>query len=165
GASIDVGTDGAQTSRTLLVWDLSSIVPSNAIVQSAKLGLYLQGETTTTPLNVGVHHVTTPWTVSATWNEADTGIAWSTPGGDFVAAPDATATVGGTPAVPATWDVTNLVQGRANGSIVNDGMILEASDGTNVLQFATTSAPQTSQMPYLDVTYDEIGRASCRERV
>src|SRR5207302_1486582 len=85
GASIDVGTDGTQTSRTLLVWDLSSIVPSNAIVQSAKLGLYLQGETTTTPLNVGVHHVTTPWTVSATWNEADTGIAWSTPGGDFVA--------------------------------------------------------------------------------
>src|SRR2546423_1281447 len=95
GASIDVGTDGAQTSRSLLVWDLSSIVPANAIVQSAALGLYLQDESTTSPLSVAVHHVTTPWTVSATWNESDTGSAWGTPGGDFVAAPDATTTVGG----------------------------------------------------------------------
>ena len=153
GSSIDVGNDGTQTSRTLLVWDLSSIVPSNAIVQSAALGLYVQDESTTTPLSVGVHHATTPWTVSATWNEADTGIAWGTPGGDFAAAPDATATVGGTTGVTATWDLTSLVQGWADGSVANDGMILEGSGGTNVLHFATTSAP-TSQMPYLDVTYD-----------
>ncbi|MFL5928845.1 MAG: DNRLRE domain-containing protein [Gaiellaceae bacterium] len=153
GSSVDVGTDGAQTSRTLLVWDLSSIVPANATVQSATLGLYLQGESTTSPLSVGVHHATAPWTVSATWNEADTGIAWGTPGGDFVASPDATATVGGATGVTATWDLKSLVQGWADGSVANDGMILEGSGGTNVLHFATTSAP-TSQMPYLDVTYD-----------
>jgi hypothetical protein len=153
GSSIDVGADGARTSRTLLVWDLSSIVPSNAIVQSATLGLYLQAESTTSPLSVGVHQVTAPWTVSATWDEADTGLAWGTAGGDFVATPDATATVGGTTGVTATWDLRSLVQGWADGSIANDGMILEGSGGTNVLHFATTSAP-TSQMPYLDVTYD-----------
>jgi hypothetical protein len=154
GSSIDVGNDGAQTSRSLLVWDLSSIIPSNAMVQSATLGLYLQDEATTTPLTVGVHHVTTPWTVSATWNESDTGVPWSLPGGDFVAAPDASATVGGATGVSATWNLTQLVQGWTNGSIANDGMLLDAAGGTNVLHFATTSAPQTSQMPYLDVTYD-----------
>lgn len=154
GSSIDVGTDGAQTSRTLLVWDVSSTIPANATVQNATLGLYLQDESTTTPLSVGVHRATTPWTVSATWNEADTGVPWSAPGGDFIATPDATATVGGVSGVTATWDLTSLVQGWADGSITNDGMILDASGGTNLLHFATTSAPQTSQMPYLDVTYD-----------
>ena len=28
GSSIDVGTDGTQTSRTLLVWDVSSTIPA-----------------------------------------------------------------------------------------------------------------------------------------
>jgi hypothetical protein len=153
GSSVDVGTDGIQTSRTLLVWDLSSIVPASATVQSAALGLYLQDESTTSPLSVAVHHVTTPWTVSATWNESDTSSAWGTPGGDFDAAPDATTTVGGATGMTATWDLKTLVQGWADGSIANDGMILQGSGGTNVLHFATTSAP-TSQMPYLDVTYD-----------
>jgi hypothetical protein len=154
GSSIDVGNDGTQTSRALLVWDLSSIVPSNATVQSATLGLYLQDEANATPLTVGVHRVTSPWTVSATWNERDTGIAWTVQGGDFAAAPDGSATVGGSSGVPATWNLTALVQGWADGSIPNDGILLEGGSGTNVLHFATTSAPQTSQMPYLDVTYD-----------
>jgi hypothetical protein len=153
GSSIDVGNDGTLTSRTLLVWDLSSIVPPNAIVQSATLGLYLQDEANGTPLSVGVHRVTTPWTVSTNWNEADTGVPWTSTGGDFAAAPDATTTVGGSTGVGATWNLTALVQGWVNGSVVNDGMLLEGAGGTNVLHFATTSAPQTSQMPYLDVTY------------
>ena len=154
GSSIDVGTDGTQMSRSLLVWDLSSIVPSNAIVQSATLGLYLQDEANATPLSVDVRRVTTPWTVSATWNESDTGVVWSSPGGDFAATPDATTTVGGTAGVSATWPLTSLVQGWVNGSLANDGLLLGAAGGANVLHFATTSAPQTSQMPYLDVTYD-----------
>ncbi|HEX4679922.1 MAG TPA: DNRLRE domain-containing protein [Gaiellaceae bacterium] len=154
GSSIDVGNDGTQASRTLLVWDLSSIVPSNATVQSATLGLYLQDEANGTPLNVGVHRVTTPWTVSTTWNEADTGFPWTSPGGDFAAAPDATTTVGGSTGVGATWNLTALVQGWVNGSVANDGLLLDGTGGTNVLHFATTSAPQTSEMPYLEVTYD-----------
>jgi hypothetical protein len=153
GSSVDVGSDGTQSSRTLLVWDLS-FLPANTLVQNATLGLYLQGESTTTPLGVAVHRVTTPWTVSATWNDADTGFPWSTPGGDFDAAPDASATVGGTTGVTSTWDVTALARRWVDGSVANDGMLLDAAGGTNVLQFATTSAPQTSQMPYLDVTYD-----------
>jgi hypothetical protein len=153
GSSIDAGNDGTQTSRTLLIWDLSAIIPSNATIQNATLGLYLQDETNTMPLSVGVHHVTSPWTVSTTWNEADTGVPWNAPGGDFAAASDATATVGGTSGVSSTWDLTNLVQSWVNGSVTNDGMLLDATGGTNVLHFATTSAP-TSEMPYLQVTYD-----------
>src|SRR4051794_6057218 len=153
GGGIDVGTDGTQSSRTLLVWDLS-FLPSNTIVQSATLGLYVQGESTTAPLSVAVHRVTTPWTVSTTWSEADTGLPWAAPGGDFVAAPDATTTVGGATGVTAMWHLTNLVQQWVSGSTANDGMLLDGNGGTNVLDFATTSAPQTSQMPYLDVTYD-----------
>jgi len=153
GASVDVGSDGAETSRTLLTWDLS-FLPQNTIVQSATLGLYVEGESTSAPLAVAVHRATTPWSAVTTWNEADSGVPWQTAGGDFVAAPEATTTVGGATGVTANWDVTNLVQGWVDGSVVNDGMLLDATGGPNVVQFATTIAPQTSQMPFLDVTYD-----------
>lgn len=152
GSTIDVGTDGTQTSHGLLVWDLSWL-PPNTIVQSATLGLYVQDEANATPTTVDVHRVTSPWTVSTTWNEADTGVPWTTPGGDF-GATDATASVGGATGVTATWDVTALAQHWVDGSVANDGLLLAAPSGGNVLHFATSSAAQTSQMPYLDVTYD-----------
>jgi hypothetical protein len=154
GSSVDVGGDGTQTSRTLLVWDVSWALPSNAIVQDAELGLYLQDEATTTPIAVDVNQVTTPWTAATTWNAADTGSPWTTAGGDFAAPAAATATVGGSTGVTTTWNLTQLVQGWANGSIPNDGMLLTSSPAANVLHFATTSAPQTSEMPYLQVVYD-----------
>ena len=78
--------------RGLIKFDLTGI-PAGSTITSAKLCLYSSSEAIVTGDTgyYGAYRVTTAWTESgSTWNSSDTGVPWTSPGGDFEATPDAT---------------------------------------------------------------------------
>jgi RHS repeat-associated protein len=164
GNYLDVGYDGKQPYRTLLQFDLSS-VPSNAVILSSDLGMYLASESTTTATSVSLYQLTQAWTTGANWNTYDGVHPWTTPGGVFNGSPVYTvANVGAAGSIYTVynWYLTALTAAWVNGSVPNDGVVLrETSENVkNVLQFALTSS-QACQAgacvaidpPVLAVTY------------
>jgi hypothetical protein len=88
-------TSGARPQRPILKFDLSSI-PAGSPVVSATMGLYLTQGSGSSVLT-DVHRVTASWAHdSTTWNERQTGVSWTTPGGDYDPTPSATTSVGPT---------------------------------------------------------------------
>jgi adhesin/invasin len=107
-----------------------------------------------------VHRVTRNWVeAQATWDEADSnlGIAWTTPGGDFVATPTASTTTGTVSGVWLSWDVTADVSAWYNGTASNYGILIKdntESSATNYeAQLATRENATTANRPKLVVAY------------
>src|SRR5207302_767104 len=63
-----VGSDGTQSIRGLLNFQLDTALPSGSVVDNAQLVLYLESESSTAPASVSVYGVTDPWN-DATWNQ------------------------------------------------------------------------------------------------
>ncbi|MFA5896617.1 MAG: DNRLRE domain-containing protein [Thermoplasmata archaeon] len=61
-----------------------------------------------------------------TWRSRDGGFLWASPGSDYEGLPAATATTGAGGWL--SWNVTDLVQSWANGSLPNAGVLLKAAD-------------------------------------
>ncbi len=112
--------------RSLLQFNLAS-VPTTATVQLATLYLYLYSSSGATNDAVQAHRVTqvNGWTeTGANWNEYDGSRRWGTAGGDY------DATVEGAFIADAVgWKsmtIASLVQRWVNGSVVNNGLLLES---------------------------------------
>lgn len=156
GTSLNVGFDGTKASRALAQFDLGTI-PANAAVLNAQIGLY---RTTTDPTTsqLGLYAVTRSWTTGATWNKYDGTNAWTTAGGDFAATAAYTDTVfGGAPGWE-NWYPTALVQGWANGTTANRGFLVKQTTegGTDVAQFASSHATDSTKWPVLTVSYQPM---------
>jgi RHS repeat-associated protein len=156
GSTLDVGWDGSKASRALLYWDIGSAIPDarDAIVLNAKLSMHLNSKTTSNTAPVTVHRVTNEWFTDATWNKRDGlfNINWTTPGGDFEAAPAGrVASVGGSLGWQH-WYPTNLVQDWLDGSAANHGVLIkqENENVNNVLRFGSSL---DSNYPQLRITY------------
>src|SRR3954454_7333135 len=147
--SLDVGNgggpDGKDPRRTYLKFDTSS-VPKTATVLYAELGLY-DDDGSARP--VDVHRLTRASTSSRTWNTYDGTNAWTTPGGDISASPDATNPSVGGGAGWYKWYPSELAQGGGNGSIANNGMLLKSTTTFVNDALHSRATEQTGYEPYL----------------
>lgn len=156
-STLNAGFDGAKRSRSLLYFNIAAYLPPQAQVLDAELGLYLGAKTSSAPTSIGVHGLTRTWVggvTGATWNKSSAGSVWSTPGGDFLAAPSATANTG-TSLGWVTWNPTELVRQWVASSTTNHGMLLKATNEATVNRLAFDSTyTKYKTPPYLAVTYE-----------
>jgi hypothetical protein len=105
---------GAQ--RVVLYETKLPSIPANATVLSASLTLRLR---TSADVGIRAHRVTAPWTeATATWNSAASSY-------DPAVAAATTTGVAGSAAAPVSFDLTALAQGWVDGSLANDGVLIE----------------------------------------
>lgn len=143
---------GFNAMRPLLSFDLS-LIPAGAHIQAASLGLYLE-QSSGDPFSVDVHRVSASWLEdSASWDERQSGTAWSTAGGDFDPVPVTTGVVGPATDLFYALDVTNLVEGWVTDMHANDGLILVVPQGTLQNGFASSDSATAANRPKLTVTY------------
>ncbi len=88
---ISVGRDSeGQLQRTALEYDIAGALPSGAVIESAEIKLtvgFAWGSAQSDDPTIEVHRLLSDFNeAQADWNNASTGNAWSTPGGDFDAA-------------------------------------------------------------------------------
>lgn len=148
-------------SAALLRFDLS-IVPVNATVTRAVLGLYALERTGSQAMTVGAYEAYRPWAAAqATWNQATAGMRWGTPGANDTSsdrAPDPerdNAIV----AVPQWYefDLTHLVQKWVRDPSVNHGLIFKAFGDPASVRFVTAEHGGTDIHPRLIIEYTVPG--------
>jgi len=147
GTTDAMGFDGTNVDRGLYTFNVQTccdhIVP-NANILDAELDLTLASSTSATAVPVTVYPITQAWTSNATWNNADTGVAWTTAGGTIGAALSTTS-VGPTTGNYAWFGLTQTVQNWVNGSTANYGfMIKETNEPTTETYTPEFSAEQLS---------------------
>ena len=122
--------------RGLYKFDLSSL-PASAIITSGTLYLYrILGFGSG---NVNVHRLTSDWTegsatcvgidgVVSNWTQRANSTNWSSAGGDYNSAIEATKNVPVTTYTTNSWDIQSLIQGWVNGTYPNYGLIVKQAD-------------------------------------
>ncbi len=134
--------------ESYIKFDLSSI-PSNAIIESAKLSpkLYGQSGTSATDANVyGAYRITSSWIETTTWPDKPSASATSE------------STVNLQPATNGNWYdwlLTDMVQGWVNGSYTNYGVKIQALSptSTNYRYFYSSNYGTVDYRPKLEITY------------
>lgn len=144
-------TQPGDSYRSLLKFDLSNLPPASTI-NSAYLNLYMyRNETSAAGEYIAVYRLLNDWSQqTVTWNnqppfspspfspiwDADIYINSSTPLG------------------PISADITELVKGWYNGSIVNNGLILVGDELQNgLVGFYSTNHPFSTMWPQLTVNF------------
>jgi hypothetical protein len=162
--------------RTLLRFNVAGALPAGSYVLSASLTLNVSRSLFGTPLPVGMHRALADWGEGAsvapglegsgglampgdaTWlHTFFPGSFWSTPGGDFLPAPSASAlmpTLG-----PATWSSTSLlvadVQSFLDQPATNYGWVLKSDElfPGEVRRFDSRENLTPANRPALSITY------------
>jgi hypothetical protein len=168
-------TAGDSTRRGLLAFDLSSI-PAGSTVTGVTLRLTCT-RTTAGPADTTLHRMLADWgegasnagsmggggtlaeAGDATWTLrffGDPSSAWATPGGDFLAAPSVTQSVGGSGNYTfASAGMVADVQAWLNSPGSNFGWLVRGNEqaGHTAKRFATREYPAQNAWPLLTVTY------------
>jgi len=140
---ISVKNTGGVRDGALLRFDLSAI-PRGASITSAKMTLTLVQDG---GVRARVHRISSPW--------AERTVTWNGIHGAFKLVPEAT--LPGTKT--ASVELQTLVQGWANGTIENNGVLVEREpSGSNVF---ASSEGVSSARPSLNVCYQMITTPSC----
>jgi hypothetical protein len=133
-----------QANQGLVKWDLSGI-PTNATISSVTMDLFIHNLTGGW---VNLYAVTQSWVESqATWNNRQTGTAWTTPGGTL-GAKVGTAGLWTTgwqsidPSYSGMFNFNGLVQGWVNGTVANNGIAFNVDPSST--QFWFGAADQNS---------------------
>ncbi|HUW85235.1 MAG TPA: DNRLRE domain-containing protein, partial [Phycisphaerae bacterium] len=124
----DLGPENVN--RGLVKFDLTGI-PAGTVITSAKLWLYSYDDAQAMGSTgfYGAYRLTTNWVEnSATWNSSDTGVPWTTAGGDFEATPDGTVAKQTGGLIWYTIDVTTRVQDWIDNPANNLGWIIKCTD-------------------------------------
>lgn len=161
-----VGTDTASIHRPLLSFDLSSIPPGSQVT-SATLSLW-QPAYVNFAATVAAHRVTRAWAEGtgkdectgdgATWQQAEPGVAWTTPGGDYDSTPVASFASQPNQTGWQTFDVAPLAQQWVGGQVPNHGLLLKFSDesliaGHNFFYHSDDWTVAPTLRPRLTVSY------------
>lgn len=161
--------------RALLLFDVAAAIPAGATIEAVTLSLHLS-RTGAGPENVTVHRLLADWgegtsdasleegqgttatTGDATWTDRfHPTDAWTTPGGDYVAAASATTSVGLTQTT-YTWSESGLVsdvQGWLDGSLPQWGWIVRGNESTSgsTKRFDSRQYPDDARRPKLTIDY------------
>jgi len=159
----------AEHRRSLMRWDLSAL-PGGVTVQAATLELYRYESGVSNDMQLALYRVTSDWAEGtgydlwpgpsyvpdgATWLTATTGVAWTTPGGDY------DTTIVGQTTLPAAmengWlrlDATAAVQAWVAGGQPNHGLLLRPLSGDYTYHYFHSREAITATLhPRLVVTY------------
>jgi RHS repeat-associated protein len=158
--SLEVGYDPdppAHDHRALVQFDLS-VLPKDAVILNADLGLTLGWHATNTAKQVGVYRVLRPWTNSATWTKYDATHSWATAGAAGLntdASSSAAATVTtGTSSGFVDWYPTELVQSWVTGAVPNYGVLVrDVTPNTVDNDLSFSSREGGSVTPELDIVW------------
>lgn len=156
GNTVDsVDNNGGDVDHIIWQYDVAANVPRNAEVLSAELAANVASNANTTSQQVGLYQVTQSWTQGATWNTYDGSHAWATAGGDTASIPADTTSIAPT-TTAAAWHPLSLVQGWVDGTIPNDGLMLEAmgSPLQSDLSLYSNSSSNGSNAPSLNIRYE-----------
>lgn len=141
--------DAGDLSRTLIQFDLSSI-PANSLINCATLHVYERDKSD--DQTIYVHRITNSWNApEATWLNRETGITWTSPGGDY------------DPTVVASFpadtnngyqdiDVTSLVQFWVDNPGSNFGTLLRSTTTGSIIVIEFSSI-ESAKPPQLIVDY------------
>jgi RHS repeat-associated protein len=145
----------AHDHRSLVQFDLS-VLPKDAVILNADLGLYLGAHSTNNAKQVGVYRLLQPWTNAATWNNYDATHAWGSAGaaGSTDASGTAAATLTlGTSTGFVDWYPTKLVQDWLTSAVPNYGVLLrDVTPNTTDNELGFDSREGTSA-PELDIVW------------
>lgn len=145
GANDPLLVGDLDVNRTLLHFDTSTI-PAGTAITSAQLRLMVTGVSGPGGASGGelnVYRVTEAWTEpNATWNNRDTGTAWSTAGGVYNATLIATVTVADGYTGAVDLNITALVQAWIDNVSPNRGLILTNATQKTVSIASGASAAQ-----------------------
>lgn len=145
-----------QQYASLLRFDLSAI-PSDATVTRAELQLYATGWGGT-DISVGAYYITrTVSMCQVTWNRSRSTESWGQAGArstltDRRPAPENTVTTRGARAWYAL-DITAAARGWVDGSLANNGVLLEAAYSVGSFYFASAHYGTVGYRPRLVLTY------------
>ncbi len=142
-----------------------STIPATASIKTSYMRLYMRIAPSSNR-TYNVHRVVgaPPWTgEDATWNSRDGAAAWSTPGGDFNAAPVASQATGTTSGVTLTWTlltdgtIPNVPQFWLNNPASDQGVIIRdatENNGTQIRgEFDTQNNGNPVRYPMLELRY------------
>ncbi|MBK6429544.1 DNRLRE domain-containing protein [Candidatus Amarolinea dominans] len=143
-------------SAVLLRFDLSDL-QGFAAVSKATLEIHARQRSASTRLFIAAYEVTQAWDpATVTWQEARTGVAWRTPGGDKRQAPAAT----GVLLSDHIWyrlDITPLVQRWLSGQRPNFGLLIRAtSDAPVRFDLASNEITTGALQPRLVLNYRPV---------
>ncbi len=168
-----VGANGGETRRrAVLRFDLSAI-PAGSTVTDVQLQLFMD-QSNSAAQTCRLHLLTSSWTEGTTFSLGGSGSPaqpgdvtwlsrsypaplWSTPGGDFISTPSASASVGGAGAY--TWGSTAAlvadVQAWADAPATNMGWLLRGNEdvGQTVKRFVSREGSAAEERPLLTVTF------------
>lgn len=147
--------------RGLIKFDLSSI-PSNAIIQSARLRLFMTGNQSSNGEDMRCFRLLKPWTSAATYNTYDGTNNWETAGG-FGATDCEQTDIGfhwfiDLPQVNQAYDWfldAALVQEWLDGTLDNNGLLIknDTDSSNNAHTFATSRHATEANRPQLEIIY------------
>jgi hypothetical protein len=162
---LGVWVNNSERYNLLIKFDLSSL-PSNAIISSATLSIYLAQDWASNPgsWQWEVFPVKRAWVENqATWNVYSTGNSWQTPGGIGPNDIDSTAigsvTVTDTETINAFKDIPLTPTTKAGLEAYGNGWLVKSNATTSLQLYAIyLSAHSTaSQRPKLTIVYTEGG--------
>jgi hypothetical protein len=148
--------------NALIRFDLSPI-PGGADIIDAKLELYCDGWSGPgAEVTAGAYPVLRNTTISqATWNQAQDGNPWNTPGcggvgSDREGTAQSSVTINGIEKW-CSWNVTDMVQRWVDGTLTNNGVLVRADTGQGSYAFQSSEGSIIARRPRLVVTYTTSG--------
>jgi YD repeat-containing protein len=124
-----IGRNGAQVHRGLVWIDPADELARDAVVLQAYVQTELEAQSAPEAAQVKLHWLTRAFGPGATWNAAEPGAPWTTPGGDFAVAAEASrwlrpSEVGDL----VQFGVPALAQDQLDETRAVNGVVLKASD-------------------------------------
>lgn len=154
--------EASNINRFLIKWDLSSI-PSNAIVSSAVLSIYVNSDYSNNARTLSAYRVLRVWTeAGVTWNKYDGSNDWGTAGcsnttSDREATDIGNASVGANPVVGSEIAITltaSKVQEWISGSLTNNGLLLKVdTENADSMWYHSHEGTTANLRPKLVITY------------
>ena len=161
GGDQELSVAGDDQLESLISWDISGSVPSNAVVSAATITLQVSDKSEET---FSFYEAKAAWNESkATWKVFDSSKNWQIAGGS--GANDRGTTVLGSFSADATGSYTitlnaagiALVQSWAQNPTSNHGLFLVGASTTNRLEFRASEYGTKTQRPKLTVTWSAGG--------
>ena len=163
GGATVLNVDGSEPSGSvydasvLITWDVAAI-SSEAIVEAASLTLRVTNPSSST---YEIFQVLRPLEeFEATWNGPESGVDWATPGAhaltvDRGAQVLGTINAGGTGNYVVTLNADGhaVVQGWIEGTLANQGLILDNPSASDGLDFKSSDNATATERPKLTVIY------------